>query len=53
MSRDPNEPSIHDHNAPYNEEEYIDENGEEQIRCGCSACQQTARRRAREEADFD
>ena len=37
--RDPNEPSIHDHNAPWNEEDYINENGEEQVRCGCSSCQ--------------
>jgi hypothetical protein len=35
--RDPNEPSIHDHNAPYNE----DDDGN----CGCSSC---TRRRVKE-----
>ena len=41
--RDPNEPSIHDHGAPWNE----DDEGN----CACSKCQRTARLLARSEEE--
>ena len=47
IMRDPNEPSVHDHNAPYNEEDYIDENGEECSRCACTSCKRQREREAR------
>ena len=39
------EPSIGDCGAPWNEEEYVDEDGEERVRCGCFQC---SRRRYKE-----
>lgn len=51
-TRDPNEPSIHDHNAPYNEEEYIDANGEEQVRCGCSSCRKQRHDQGYDDYDY-
>jgi len=49
--RDPNEPSVHDHNAPYNEIDTIDENGEEITVCGCSGCRRAARLREKNERE--
>jgi len=43
--RDPNEPSIHDHGAPYNK----DDEGN----CDCSSCRYTKHKRRREEAAID
>jgi len=43
--RDPNEPSIHDHGAPYNK----DDEGN----CDCSSCRYTKYIRRREEAAID
>ena len=47
------EPSIHDCGAPWNQEESVDEDGEEIIICGCSACVAARRKAARDEARID
>ena len=46
---DPNEPSKSDHNAPYNEIEITDEDGNEITVCGCHSCNQARRKKLKDE----
>ena len=45
--------STSDHNAPYNEIDIIDEDGEEQIVCGCTACQKSRKRNDPDFGDYE
>ena len=47
------EPSINDHNAPWNEDWVEDEDGEMVCVCTCSACQQTKKKEAKQERLID
>jgi hypothetical protein len=42
---DPNEPHDSDHNAPYNEIDIVNEDGEEETVCGCTSCMKALRRK--------
>lgn len=46
------EPSRADHDAPWNQQDFINEDGEEDTRCGCTSCQRRHVEEAREESGY-